>query len=142
PDGQWIAYVTWHEEEGGQVWKIRPDGTGAQRLTEEAGRYLHPSWSADSRNLVVTRGSGAGAQGGGTGANAWNDLLVLPAAGGKAERIVRITPTGGGYVRASWRPDGRIYYTEGIGGGNADSPRVAFRSVKSDGSDVRSHARF
>lgn len=142
PDGQWIAYVTWHETEGGHVWKIRPDGSGAQRLTQEAGRYLHPAWSPDGRAIVATLGSGAGAQGEGMGTNAWNDLVTLPAAGGKTQLVVRVTPTGGGYVRSSWRAGDRIYFTEATGGGDSESPRVAFRSVKPDGSDVQSHARF
>ena len=34
PDGQWIAYTTWSDTDGGHLYKVRADGrTKAQRLT-------------------------------------------------------------------------------------------------------------
>ena len=34
PDGRWIAYVTWHAEDGGHIWRARSNGRGRpERLT-------------------------------------------------------------------------------------------------------------
>ena len=37
PDGQWVAYVTWSDRDGGFLWKAPVPGTGGgapQKLTE------------------------------------------------------------------------------------------------------------
>src|SRR3989304_10300384 len=58
PDGQWLAYVTWGAESGGQVWKAHADGTGApQQLTRVAAFYSEPAWSPDGARIVALRGS-------------------------------------------------------------------------------------
>jgi Tol biopolymer transport system component len=59
PDGEWIAFAanrTGHFE----IWRIRPDGSGAERLTETAGgSALSPVWSPDGRRLAYgVRGKG------------------------------------------------------------------------------------
>lgn len=55
PDGQWLAYVTWSEE-GGNIWKVRANGTGApQQLTKSAAFYRDPVWSPDGQRIVALR---------------------------------------------------------------------------------------
>jgi Tol biopolymer transport system component len=65
PDGQWIAFssdrhskkpkgrggfVTLHSTE---IYLIRPDGTGLRRVTKEQRFAGSPTWSRDSKKLVV-----------------------------------------------------------------------------------------
>ncbi|MFP5298676.1 MAG: type II secretion system F family protein, partial [Actinomycetota bacterium] len=40
PDGQFVAYVTWNDTEGGHVYRLRADGSGQpERLTKVAAFY-------------------------------------------------------------------------------------------------------
>lgn len=57
PDGQYIAYVTWNDIDGGTVSRARSDGSGAaQRLSSAAAFYETPAYSLDGRRIVVGRG--------------------------------------------------------------------------------------
>jgi Tol biopolymer transport system component/imidazolonepropionase-like amidohydrolase len=53
PDGQWLAYVTWSDIEGGNVYKMPIGGGSPTKLTAVPGRYTNPSWSLDGQKLVV-----------------------------------------------------------------------------------------
>jgi Tol biopolymer transport system component/imidazolonepropionase-like amidohydrolase len=57
PDGKWIAYVTWSNEEG-YLWKVAADGSGsAIRLTSIPAYYCNPGWSPDGSHIIVLRAS-------------------------------------------------------------------------------------
>jgi len=57
PDGQYIAYVTWNDIDGGTVSRVRSDGSGtAQRLSSAPAFYGKPAFSLDGRRIVVGRG--------------------------------------------------------------------------------------
>jgi Tol biopolymer transport system component len=57
PDGQYIAYVTWNDLDGGSVSRVRADGSGApQRLSTKPAYYEKPAYSPDGRRIVVGRG--------------------------------------------------------------------------------------
>ncbi len=56
PDGQWIAYSTWDDDNGGHIWKTRADGSGQPvRLTRIAAFYRDPVWSPDATRIVALR---------------------------------------------------------------------------------------
>src|SRR5215471_8480548 len=59
PDGQWIVYT---QERGGSadVYRIHPDGTGLERLTDDPAFDDQGALSPNGRSLVFvsTRGSG------------------------------------------------------------------------------------
>lgn len=56
PDGRWIAYVTWSAN-GGHVWKVRSDGSGAPvQLTQVPAYYRGSVWSPDGSRIVTLRG--------------------------------------------------------------------------------------
>ncbi len=152
PDGQWIAFTTWDDEDQGHLWKIRTSGGSPVRLTEQAGEYINPVWSPDARSIVVVRGSGATTRGRGWQSNLWYDFVRVPADGGEAELITQTanaTDIGGfcGFgrcqiVRPSFGPDGRIFFVD-AGPPVESGPRpLSLTSVAADGSDRRIHLTF
>lgn len=52
PDGKWICYVSWNDNEGGQVWRVPSGGGFPEQLTKVPGLYQHPSWSPDGKMIV------------------------------------------------------------------------------------------
>lgn len=58
PDGRFIAYVTWNDEEGGHIYRVRADGSGQpERLTSTAAFFDKLTYSKDGSRLVAVRGS-------------------------------------------------------------------------------------
>jgi Tol biopolymer transport system component len=57
PDNQWVAFVTWSEEAGGQLWKIPSAGGPAVPLVNGMnlnGRgFASPRWSSDGKKIVA-----------------------------------------------------------------------------------------
>jgi TolB protein len=54
PDGSWIAFRQGQGDGNpGDVWVIRPDGSGARRVTEGTPANGVPSWSPDARSVVI-----------------------------------------------------------------------------------------
>ena len=57
PDGQYIAYVTWNDLDGGTVSRVRADGSGRpEKLSAKPAYYEKPAYSIDGRRIVVGRG--------------------------------------------------------------------------------------
>jgi eukaryotic-like serine/threonine-protein kinase len=54
PDGKWIAYFSNRRNAHYQVWKIRPDGSDIQQLTEAGDDVRYPVWSPDGSQMAVT----------------------------------------------------------------------------------------
>ena len=142
PDGQWVAFTTLDDTGGGHLWKVAAGGGVPVRLTTESGEYVHPAWSADGSELTVARGSGATFRGRTLTHNPWWDVVLVPADGGDATRVIRVAlPTGSGPERVqrrailapSWGPEGRIFFPEIIDGG------TAVVSVQPDGEDRQVH---
>ena len=58
PDGQFIAYVTWNDDDGGRIYRVRADGSGQpERLTPVAAFYDKLTYSRDGSRLIGVRGS-------------------------------------------------------------------------------------
>src|SRR3546814_14435134 len=47
PDGNWLAYVTWSQVEGGHVWRIPVDRSEGRRVGKECVRTCRYRWSPD-----------------------------------------------------------------------------------------------
>src|SRR5882757_665470 len=91
PDGQWIAFVTWTQD-GGQIWKIHADGSGApEQLTRVPAYYRDLNFSPDGKRIVAIRAPRQGhiEQFDEWGASPVNlDLIWLPSEGGDASLIL------------------------------------------------------
>lgn len=91
-DGKWVVYT---QERNGlsDIWRIHPDGTGAERLTDDPAFDDQGALSPDGRSLVFvsTRGSGT--------ANVW--LLDLA-----SKKLRPLTNGQPGNFRPAWSPDG------------------------------------
>jgi hypothetical protein len=129
-DGEWIAFTTWSNEEGGHLYRARATGAAEpQRLTRASAFWQGPVWSPDGRRIVVLRsparsfreslGSGGAAQ----------DLVWVPASGGEATVIA---PAGGLSSPHFTRDSTRLF---AYGGGRG------LVSMRWDGTDVKTHLR-
>jgi hypothetical protein len=138
PDGRHLAYVTWNEQGGGDVYRVRVDGTriGApERLSTQPGFYDKLAYSGDGRRLVVARGprerrrdrdelDGPSAEAAGV------ELVWMPAAGGAATVITPLAR----YGQPHFGPDStRVYVYE---------PPDGLVSMRWDGTDRRAHLRI
>lgn len=101
PDGSLIAYTT-----GGDLWVVRPDGTGSGRVAEDANGAV---WSPDGAQLAFF----------GRGPTGFGTISVVRADGSGLHRLVRCACTlrGPGFSPSlSWSSDGsRIAYVSGVG---------------------------
>ena len=150
PDGRWIAYVTWSDSSGGDIWRVRSDGSARpERLTRASAFYDRIAWSPDGARLVAVRGprqrrvehyDELNARTQSYGAElVWLPASCAPRAGGCADvRPIAPVALTNRYVAA--------YY--GVPHFTRDTTRVWIHdlvdglvSMRWDGSDRRSHLR-
>ncbi len=53
PDGEWIAFVTWSGDTGGELRKVRADGSGETLVARGPAAYREPAWSPDGQWIVA-----------------------------------------------------------------------------------------
>jgi Tol biopolymer transport system component/imidazolonepropionase-like amidohydrolase len=85
PDGKWVAYVTWHDVEGGQLWRVPVNGGRPAPLMKRRGVYRHPVWSPDGSRLAVVREEEQPNRS--QARQIAGEVYVLPAAGGAPRRV-------------------------------------------------------
>ena len=91
PDGRWLAFTSAPSLATEDVWKIRADGSGLQRLTH-TGNSAFPVWSRDGRRIYYNRATKHHR------AVEW----VMNADGSDQKKVaIRHSPFG------AWSPDGR-----------------------------------
>ena len=92
-DGQWITFTS--ERDGqAEIYRVHPDGSDLQRLTEHAAFDDQAALSPDGKTLafVSTRDGGT--------ANIW--LMDLA-----SKKTTNLTASRSGHFRPSWSPDGQ-----------------------------------
>ena len=133
PDGKWIVYATWNDEEKGAVMKVHPDGSGRMKLTRSPGHYTEPEFSHDGSMVVYHRIGGDNFRGETYSRD--RGIYLIPSTGGK-ETLV--TEEGS---RPMFAPgDDRIFLLSGEGektalistGLRGEQRRVHFLSDNAD----------
>jgi dipeptidyl aminopeptidase/acylaminoacyl peptidase len=93
PDGQYISYVTWNDDAGGDIYRVRAAGGGApERLTPVSAFFDKIAYTKDGARLIAVRGSKMHRMRmledfGGHSPFAELEYVWLPAAGGAPTRI-------------------------------------------------------
>jgi imidazolonepropionase-like amidohydrolase/Tol biopolymer transport system component len=137
PDGQFIAYVTWNDGDGGRIYRVRADGSAQpERLTPVAAFYDKLAYSRDGSRLIGVRGSKMHRMRtledfGNHSGSAELEYVWLPATGGPVARIAWAAggPTQEGRQAPHVGPDAdRIYVWAGSEG---------LLSMRYDGTDVK-----
>ena len=91
PRGDWIAFTSKRDDDY-EIYRIRPDGTGLQRLTHSPGNDAHPAFSPDGEWLAFFASS---------------ELWKVPLAGGSRVHICEATAVSQG---GTWTADGSILF--------------------------------
>lgn len=160
PDGKWIAYVGWSDDEGGHLWKAPVNGGSPLRLSRVPGFYHMPSWSSDGQKIVFVKGSArAWLSQDLNQRNAWRrsrvriepisqDIRWIPAEGGESHLIVTSplpAPARGLVQQPTFSASERVYYLdyEPPQLRRRDAPGVLLlQSVDADGKERRVHLRL
>jgi Tol biopolymer transport system component len=139
PDGKYIVYVSWSDKVGGNIWKISVLGKKPVKLTENPALYAYPGWSPDGKKIVFIMGTARG----------WitrdrSDIIELRWISADGGETHRITSVSGIQTRPVFSSDGeRIFYTEREEPAKPGGmPRTAFKSIRLDGVDKRTHLIF
>ncbi len=142
-DGKSLTYVTWNDQNGGQVWS-GPVGAPKQ-ITRSGADYQSPVLSPDGKWVTFLKGAGATVVGGDLGGESNYELMLAPVSGGDGERL-RSIPFRGSNNRAprlQWSPDGqRIYWIEDEFPEPRAHEKTVLKSCDRLGHDVRTHLRF
>jgi Tol biopolymer transport system component len=101
PDGSWIACFSNRRSGKYQVWKIRPDGSDLQQVTDGGVTYF--TWSSDGRRMA---GFGRIQQEGVT-TPVWIFDSGRPWKDQRVEELPRLTLAPVRFVPNAWSPDGR-----------------------------------
>lgn len=146
PDGQYIAYVTWSDAEGGHVWKAPLSGGAPVKLTKSPGHFANPSWSPKGDKIAVIQGSGLEFRGHQPEEEQFFEIRWLPSTGGDPQFVttVNLGDTLKFHPQVFWNKDGtRLYFRDPIPVEKpTDDPKNDLVSVRLDGTDKKHFLRF
>ena len=143
-DEKQLAYVTWSDAGGGQVW-AGPIGAPKQ-ITKTAADYQAPAFSPNGKQLLFLRGSGATARGHDLGSEAYQDVRVafLDQPGdGIRVKALPFRGTGNRAPRMQFSHDGqRILWLQDQPGEDRKPETAALLSASLTGEDERTEITF
>ncbi len=146
PDGKSIAYVSWSDTSGGDLWRVASHGGTPARLTRVSGHYTNPVWSPDGTRIALIRGSGLEYRGRQPEDEAHFEIVVVDSRGGAPQRVTTVKAGNGMQFHpvVSWSTDGsRLYYAEPVDPKKpTDDPKNDLVSIRLDGTDARHILRF
>jgi Tol biopolymer transport system component len=130
-DGQWVVFTS--ERYGNSdIFRVRVDGTGLERLTDSPAYEDQAALSPDNQSVafVSTRDQGS------------TDIYILDI---KSRKVRNLTNSPGGDFRPSWSPDGKsIAFTSDRGTGFPHAPgrwehtqAASVYLIQSDGTGLR-----
>jgi len=95
PDGRTIAFVTWNDSTGGDIYRVRVDGSRPEKISRASAYYEKLAFTPDGSKLLFARASRSDrfevSEQGFAGASADDaDLMWIPAAGGEATLVTRL----------------------------------------------------
>jgi imidazolonepropionase-like amidohydrolase/Tol biopolymer transport system component len=137
PDGQFISYVTWNDDDGGRIYRVRADGSGQpERLTPVAAFYDKLTYSRDGSRLIGVRGSKM---------HRLRTLEDFGSHSGSSElEYVWLPATGGNVTRIAWAGSGSTQEGREAPHVGPDPTRVyvwagseGLLSMRYDGTDVK-----
>ncbi len=128
-DGEWIAFTTWSNAEGGHLYRVRSNGNGLERVTTTSALYTDVTWGPDGERLLAFRGPSRAYEEALTrGVPGGRDALVwVPATGGPETVVTQIVDFAGLHFT---RTNTRIW---------ASSVSDGLISMRWDGTDRKSH---
>ena len=91
--GDWIAFTS-DRAGSADLFRVHPDGTGLERLTDDPAFDDQAAFSPDGKRIVFVSTRAAGR------ANLWTLDIAT-------RRITRLTSGDGGDFRPAWSPDGQ-----------------------------------
>ena len=105
PDGAWIWF---NSDRGGQMnlWRIRPDGTGAEEMTNGASVDWFPHPSPDGAHVLYLAYP-PGTKGHPFGRDV--ELRLMPADGGEPRTLIQLFDGQGTLNVSCWAPDSRRF---------------------------------
>ena len=146
PDGKSIAYVSWSDASGGDLWRVSSRGGMPTRLTKTSGHYTNPVWSPDGTRIALVRGSGLEYRGRQAEDEEHFEIVLVDARGGSPQLVTTVKAGNGMQFHpvVSWSADGsRLYYAEPIEPKKpTDDPKNDLVSVRLDGTDAHHVLRF
>jgi len=86
PDGSSVAFVSWHETEGGHLWRVSAQGGELQRLTSYPAYYANPAWSRDGSKIAYINEDPAATRN--RNSNTRGIIEWIPSLGGEAQSVV------------------------------------------------------
>ena len=152
PDGKLLAFVTWNDRNGGDVWVMSGEPSGSKeptpprKLTQYPGQYANPSFSADGKKVVYLKGSGATFRDEDLGRELWHEIHWVSIEGGPSHYVIGTKNRGENrrMTRPAFSRDGeRIFFVEDEPAEKQhEPPKTLLVSVKLDGTDRKAHLRF
>lgn len=94
PDGAWLAFAARRGSRPYDIYRLRMDGSGLQRLTDGYGNEWQPAWSPDGQWIVYTASPGG----------ADSTLYLMRPDGSEAHPVLETLQY---TARPTWSPDGQ-----------------------------------